>query len=119
VPRYRPEPIDRPTHASAAIRLFNGGSYWDAHEALELMWRSTPDDDEAAVLQGLIQAAAALLHRERDNGHGVRVVGAAALTKLRGPQHPAVEFETVDFGSELAHALQHDGPPPVLRLRMP
>ncbi len=100
-----------------AIELFNAGQYWDAHEALESIWRSVEDEAEALVLQGLIQAAAALLHRERGNRHGVRAVGQAALTKLAGSQHPAVEFETEAFHRELAVALHGDGPPPSLRMR--
>src|SRR4029077_6174510 len=71
-----------------ACDLFNAGEYWLAHEALETVWRSIiSDGDEAAarVWQGLIQAAAALLHRERGNRHGVVVVGGAALEKTGGP----------------------------------
>ena len=110
-------PIDRPACARQAVLLFNGGQYWDAHEALERIWRSVPDEEEAKVLQGLIQAAAALLHRERGNSHGVRVVGEAALEKLAGPQHPAVEFDVQRLRGELEHALHDGGPAPQLRLR--
>ena len=99
------------------MELFNAGRFWDAHEALERIWRSVPDEDEAKVLQGLIQAAAALLHRERGNRHGVRVVGEAALHKLAGPPHPAVEFDVVHLRGELARALHAGGPAPRLRLR--
>lgn len=116
--RYRPEPIDRPRHSTRAIELFNARRYWDAHEELEIIWRSVPDGDEALVLQGLIQSAAALLHRERDNAHGVRSVGGAALDKLAGRQHPAIEFETVEFRGALETALVRGGPPPTLRLRI-
>jgi hypothetical protein len=97
--------------------LFGRGQFWEAHEELEVIWRSTPDVAEAQVLQGLIQAAAALLHQSRNNAHGVRVVGSAAVKKLAGPQHPAVEFETVRFRQELEDALFRDGHLPTLRLR--
>jgi hypothetical protein len=116
--RYRPGPIDRPGHSARAIALFNAGRYWDAHEELEVIWRSVPDGDEALVLQGLIQSAAALLHRERNNVHGVRSVGGAALDKLAGQQHPAIEFETVEFRGALETALVRGGPPPTLQLRI-
>lgn len=88
-----------------ARRLFNAGCYWEAHEALETVWRSVDEDSERRVWQGLIQAAAALLHRERRNRHGVEVVGGAALDKLAGPQHDAVEFETVTLRARLHAAL--------------
>jgi hypothetical protein len=116
--RFQPEPIDRPRHSTRAIELFNAGRYWDAHEELEVIWRSVPEEDEALVLQGLIQSAAALLHRERNNVHGVQSVGGAALEKLAGRQHPAIEFETVEFRGALETALVRGGPPPTLRLRI-
>ena len=115
--RYRPAPTDRPAHAQRAVEVFNAGRFWEAHEELEMIWRSVPDEDEARVIQGLIQAAAALLHRGRANRHGVRVVGGGALEKLAGEQHPAIEFETVGFRRALEDALVRGGPPPLLRLR--
>jgi hypothetical protein len=99
------------------VDRFNAGRFWDAHEELETIWRAVPDESEARILQGLIQAAAALLHQTRNNDHGVRVVGGAAIEKLAGPQHPAVEFETVRFRRELERALFRDGDLPELRLR--
>lgn len=97
--------------------LFNTGEYWLAHEALETVWRSIIGEDERRVWQGLIQAAAALVHRERGNRHGVVVVGAAALERLSGPQHPAVEVETVRFRERLSRALAGEADPPRLELR--
>ena len=115
--RVRSDPIDRVACARQAVEWFNQGAFWEAHEALEQIWRSVADEGEAKVLQGLIQAAAALFHRERGNAHGVRVVGEAALDKLAGPQHPAVEFDTERLHTELVRALQREGRAPRLRLR--
>ena len=100
-----------------ARELFNAGHFWLAHEALETVWRSIIDEDERRVWQGLIQAAAALLHRERGNRHGVVVVGAASLAKLAGPQHPGVELETVRFRDALSRALAGEADPPRLEFR--
>lgn len=113
----RPDPIDRQECAERAAELFNQGEFWEAHEALEQVWRSVADEDEAKVLQGLIQAAAALFHRQRGNSHGVSVVGEAALEKLAGPQHPAVEFDTERLRADLAEALHRGGPAPQLKLK--
>ena len=110
-------PQDRRRHLDNARDLFNGGEYWLAHEALETVWRSIIKEDEARVFQGLIQAAAALLHRGRGNRHGVVTVGAGALEKLAGPQHPDVELETVAFRAQLARALTGDAEPPRLEFR--
>jgi hypothetical protein len=113
----------RREHLARARELFNAGEYWEAHEALETVWRSILGDDQARfgaaarVWQGLIQAAAALLHRSRGNRHGVEVVGAAALENLRGPQRADVEFETVRFRAELERALADTGDPPRLEFR--
>ena len=111
------DPGQRSAYARRAIDLFRAGSYWEAHEALEGIWRELDDGAEALVIQGLIQAAAALLHRSRGNSHGVRVVGKAALEKLAGRQLPGVEFETETFRTELGPALAGGGPAPTLRLR--
>lgn len=110
---------DRRAALDLARSHFNSGRYWQAHEALETVWRSIIEEDgaQALVWQGLIQAAAALLHRERRNRHGTIVVGAAALEKLAGSQHPAVEFETVQFRAQLARALAGEGDPPRLEYR--
>ena len=110
-------PDDRRAHLTRARTLFNSGAYWEAHEALETVWRSIIKEDEARVWQGLIQAAAALLHRERRNRHGVEVVGRGALQKLAGPDRPEVEFEIVQFRAHLARALEGEGEPPRLEFR--
>jgi len=110
-------PEERRAHLIRARELFNAGDYWAAHEALETVWRSIISDDAAPAWQGLIQAAAALLHLQRRNRHGVAVVGAAALDKLCGPQRPDVEFETVQFRAHLARALAGEGDLPRLEFR--
>jgi uncharacterized protein len=110
-------PEQRRAALTRARDLFNAGAYWEAHEALETVWRSIIDDEAAPVWQGLIQAAAALLHSQRGNRHGVTVVGAAALEKLAGPQRADVEFETVWFRAQLARALTDETEPPRLEFR--
>jgi|SRR6185295_19735689 len=109
--------FDRPSTLIRARDLFNTGAYWEAHEALETVWRSIISEDEARVWQGLIQAAAALWHQRRENPHGVEVVGGAALEKLAGPGRLDVEFETVTFRAQLARALTGEGDPPRLEFR--
>jgi predicted metal-dependent hydrolase len=110
-------PEDRRRYLEHAQDLFNRGEYWLAHEALETVWRSIIKEEEARVFQGLIQAAAALLHLSRGNRHGTVVVGAAALERLAGPERPEVEFETTHFRAQLARALAGEGDPPRLEFR--
>jgi len=111
-------PAARRAALESARRLFRTQRFWEAHEALETVWRSVSDEGERRVWQGLIQAAAALLHQSRGNAHGVRVLGAAALAKLAGPQHPGVEFDTQTFRAGLEIALR-GGPAPKLDWREP
>jgi predicted metal-dependent hydrolase len=110
-------PEDRRAILQRARSLFNAGEFWAAHEALETVWRSIISDgnrDAARVWQGLIQAAAALLHQRRGNRHGVAVLGAGALAKLAGAQRSDVEFATEQFRTELGRALAGEGEPPRL-----
>ena len=111
-------PAERRGYLENARALFNNGEYWLAHEALETVWRSIIKEDEARVFQGLIQAAAALLHRSRGNRHGTIVVGAAALERLAGLDRPDVEFETTQFRAQLARALAGEGDPPRLEFKV-
>ena len=50
------------------IRLFNREKFYEAHEAWEEIWKRTTDSDDKRFLQGLIQAAAFLVHQKRGNG---------------------------------------------------
>ncbi len=54
------------------IRLFNREKFFEAHEAWEEIWKRTQDDDDKKFLQGLIQAAAFLVHLQ--NGYGKTAV---------------------------------------------
>src|SRR2546430_4789472 len=91
-------PLERQAILTRACRLFNSGDYWAAHEALETVWRSIisdGDEDTARVWQGLIQAAAALLHQQRGNRHGVAGGGGAGPREPGGAQRARVDREAV------------------------
>jgi uncharacterized protein len=53
------------------IRLFNEGEFWHAHEQWEACWLKAREP-EATFYQGIIQAAAALVHWQRGNPRGLR-----------------------------------------------
>jgi hypothetical protein len=93
------------------VELYNAGCYWEAHEALEAVWRRARSP-QRELWQGLIQAAAAMLHRERGNRHGVLVTGGAALEKLRVGAPPDFPVETDRFVRALAICLEGGGPVP-------
>lgn len=66
----------------AAIDQFNDGYWFESHETLEDLWQVTPLP-ERTFLQGIIQAAAALVHYARGEGPGIFKLLDAALDKLR------------------------------------
>ncbi len=55
------------------IDLFNRAEFFEAHEALEDVWRTAPAA-EKKFLQGLIQVAVALYHHGNGNSVGARSV---------------------------------------------
>ena len=63
------------------INLFNAGSYFDAHEVWEDMWRVTtgPSRD---FYQGLIHATVALYHLSKENRNGAQSQIEKSLKKL-------------------------------------
>ncbi|GAC1656281.1 MAG: hypothetical protein NVS9B1_11280 [Candidatus Dormibacteraceae bacterium] len=63
------------------IELFNGGHYWEAHEAWEEEWMPDRRGPDGGFYKGLIQVAAGCLHYTRRNRRG-------ALNKWRsGADH--------------------------------
>ena len=63
------------------IELFNRAAFFDAHEALEDVWRAAPQP-EKKFLQGLIQVAVALHHYGNGNLAGARSVLRRAFRNL-------------------------------------
>ena len=63
------------------IDLFNAGQFFECHEAWEQVWNRTEGDEKLAI-QGLIQAAVAILHLERGNYQGAETLYAKARAKL-------------------------------------
>jgi predicted metal-dependent hydrolase len=63
------------------VALFNAGRYFEAHEVWEVMWKNIVGV-EKIFLQGLIQAAAAMVHLERDNIRGARSLSAKSRSRL-------------------------------------
>lgn len=66
----------------AGADLFDGGALYEAHEAWEDVWRAAPAGERRELLQGLIQVAVALLHRDRSNPAGAATVGRRASERL-------------------------------------
>lgn len=97
------------------FELFNHEEFWEAHEALEEIWRETDND---LFLRGLIVFAAAFVHVQRNNPSGCRKVLEKCIAWL-GPYAP--RHWDLDVARVLAHArfclAKLDGLPPGARLQ--
>ncbi|SRR6266851_3491256 len=63
------------------IELFNQARFFEAHELWEQVWKAA-EGEEKVLYQGLIQAAAALLHAQRGNYRGAVSTYVKAQPKL-------------------------------------
>ncbi len=89
------------TPLGRGVVLFNSGLFFECHEYLEGVWRATtgPDRD---FYQGIIQAASAFYHAEKNNMHGARMLTRKALRRLES--YPA-DYQ----GLDVAHLLSSLG----------
>lgn len=71
------------TELGPGLDLFNRGAYFEAHEALEDLWRAA-DPPDKPFLQGLTQIAVALVHQKRGNQVGARSLLARGKANLAG-----------------------------------
>jgi hypothetical protein len=75
-------PVDQEPYLRA-IRLFNDGTFFEAHEVWEDVWRASVPP-EKQFLQGLIQVAVALHHHGKGNLAGARSLLARGTRNLTG-----------------------------------
>ena len=81
---------------STGLALFNRGHFFDAHEALEDVWRSVPRGQPLRRhLQGMVQLAVAFHHASTGNYVGARSVLERGIGNLDGADSsfPEVDFE--------------------------
>lgn len=124
--RDRRTPDWRPPHAWAdclpylqGCDLFNHGYFWEAHEAWEGLWLCcVRDGTQARYLQGLIQAANALLKRRMQQPRAVERLRLEALRHLAVVPDPYMGLTVRRWSGLLDDCLrtpgQDDFPPLVL-----
>jgi predicted metal-dependent hydrolase len=97
----------------AGIELFNARKYYEAHEAWEDIWRVS-QGERKLYLQGLIQAAAALLHFDRNNRRGAYLCANNSLNKLERltPEFMSLDLNlfTANLRAFLADVLTDEAP---------
>lgn len=76
------------------VELFNAEEFWEAHEALEELWKETDND---LFLRGLIVFATAFVHVQRNNPSGCRKVLDKCIEWLGpfSPRHCELNVERV------------------------
>lgn len=99
----------------AGMAVFNDGRHHAAHDAWEPTWLAVEGDD-ARLLQGLIQFAAALHHARTANWSGLRGLARGAADYL-GPL-PA-DYRGVNVGAVRAYAAATAADPERVERRAP
>jgi predicted metal-dependent hydrolase len=118
-----------PNHAvfNKGVRLFNRAHFFDAHEALEDVWRALPRDRPPRRplrlhVQGMVQLAVAFHHESTGNHIGARSVLERALRNLKGADRsfPDLDFDRLradlaEWQKHLAGAAPRPKPPHVAK----
>jgi uncharacterized protein len=86
------------------LKLFNGGNYFEAHEAWEDLWRVT-EGPLRKFYQGLIQAAVGLYHLRRRNATGARLQLAKSLRNLNAYPPDCCGIDNAGLRDQLDHVL--------------
>lgn len=79
-----------------SVELFNEERFWECHETLEQIWRRAPKGPEKDVQQGIILAASAFVHHQRDEDDVCLSMIPRALAKLDAST--AGTYYSVDVG---------------------
>jgi hypothetical protein len=78
---------------SEARALFNEERYWEAHEVLEGLWKVVTGS-EKQLLQGMILAAAALVHAQKNEP---KVVGSMLEDAARRLENQPASYHGIDI----------------------
>lgn len=83
-------------------KRFNDGDYFEAHEVAEECWHRA-SEPQKSFLKGLIHAAVALCHYQRQNAHGARVKYVSAKRYLSAylPHYGGIEVDRLLAEMEL------------------
>ncbi|MGD1028494.1 DUF309 domain-containing protein [Candidatus Binatus soli] len=87
------------------IDLFNEGRFFECHEAWEEIWKRS-DGEVKLFYQGLIQAAVAILHAQRGNLEGARLVYEKASARLDSIPHEHMGLAVGELRVELSRFIE-------------
>ena len=119
-PPWRPEEWRTLEPWLHGVDLYNGGFFWEAHEALEALWmaagRTTP---HARFVRGLILISAGCLNRDLGKSGGGKRQAALGVRHLESvlPRHPVYMGVAVrPFTSAVVASFEGGSAPPALIL---
>lgn len=80
--------------AEVAIRLFEAGNYFGAHEAWETCWARCKGTGDEEFFKGLAQLGAGYTHWMRGNPHGATALLGRALERIgrHGSPHRGIDI---------------------------
>ncbi|MDX9710711.1 MAG: DUF309 domain-containing protein [Trichloromonas sp.] len=106
----------------AAVRQFNEGTYFLCHETLEVLWQDEPGPIRA-VYQGILQIGIGLLHWQRGNHRGARILLARGKELLRPFLPAALGLDLAGLSAAVADLIElldtPAGPPSLADDRRP
>lgn len=82
------------------IDLFNRGEFFEAHEVWEELWHLSAGR-QFDFIQGLIQAAVALVHYQRENPRGMQSLQRSFHKKLDGMPERFMGLDVRQFLAEM------------------
>jgi predicted metal-dependent hydrolase len=97
---------------ASGVELFNRAHFFDAHEALEDVWRALDRDGPhdrplRRHVQGLVQLAVAFHHESKGNYVGARSVLERAVRNLEGADGSFPDLDLDQLRAELADWSKH------------
>ena len=90
-------PLGKSETVNVAVELFNQQRYWECHEVMEGIWHKEKNPIERDVQQGVILAASALVHAQKNENDVCLSMFARALKKLNVWEKQ--DYHRMDIGS--------------------
>lgn len=97
------------------IDLFNYGYWWEAHEALEAVWKAAGRKTETGLfLQGLIQVAAAHLKKLQGFDDVAKDIATKGLEKMKRKENIYLGIDIATFCSHVESYFSSENKVPIV-----
>ena len=88
--------VDKQLILQESVKLFNEQRYWECHETLEQIWRREERGPEKDVEQGIILAASALVHFQKNENSICLGMIPRTIEKLNSWKDPKYNMIDID-----------------------